>query len=333
LNQPIAARRPSIGRRVFKWSPAIALLVATTSQLALRAWRSWAAFWAGGLATKRLSGGRAGGGGIAAIGGLFFGRHERGLKALTELERASNVTEHVVRSPLRERVASQLKDAKMVLQLDQVRMIAVTLADGDFDFTSADAAYRAAFTDFGIPIDQLAAADAARIVQQQAIREELADALTSWSIVRKRMRSGSRPGGSGLLEIARQADPDFWRNQLRQAFESPGLTHDELTELAIAAPEDELSPSTLLLLIQACSARHITDSRVQTKLRQVQRLHSSDFWINFALARFFEHRAAATGRVRSVLHGSFEPAARCGGCSQQPGRDVAETRQAAGSDR
>src|SRR5205085_10838579 len=77
-------------------------------------------------------------------------------------------------------------------------------------------------------------------------------------------------------------------NRLRLAFNSPGLSNDELTELVATTRMEQLPPSTLFLLVQVVSNQRISDERVQAKLREVQRLNAGDFWLNFGLARFFE---------------------------------------------
>jgi hypothetical protein len=115
--------------------------------------------------------------------------------------------------------------------------------------------------------------------------ETIADALTNWAIVA--IRRGD-PSGGNLLSMAATFDPDPWRNRLRQVFATRRLPPGELRELVLTAPIESLPPATLFLLVQAAAANPLSDAEVQSRLRQVQRLHADDFWINFALARFFE---------------------------------------------
>jgi serine/threonine-protein kinase len=90
------------------------------------------------------------------------------------------------------------------------------------------------------------------------------------------------------LAVARAADPDPWRNRLRDLFEQGPESRERLLELAAAAPVDDLPPSTLFLLAQAVSLVKISDDRVTAVLRQAQRKYAGDFWINFMLAKYFE---------------------------------------------
>src|SRR5262249_41853076 len=79
----------------------------------------------------------------------------------------------------------------------------------------------------------------------------------------------------------RAADPDPWRNQLRDAMEAK--SPDVLKNFAAAAPIRELPPSTLVLLGDALGNRRAVAQAV-TLLRQAQLLYSGDFWINQRLA-------------------------------------------------
>jgi hypothetical protein len=67
------------------------------------------------------------------------------------------------------------------------------------------------------------------------------------------------------------------------------LTPSELSAIVQAAPLETLPASTLFLLVQAAAAaNHKADDGLVDRIRKIQRLHASDFWINFAAARFFE---------------------------------------------
>jgi Flp pilus assembly protein TadD len=122
----------------------------------------------------------------------------------------------------------------------------------------------------------------AAAVKNSAICEELAAGLTDWSIVRFNLGGVQDPLRIPLLAAAKLADPDEWRDRMRQSW-----TVHKLVEMATNAPLDELPATTLYMFIEACKHQGVNNELAQDKMRQIQRWHASDFWINHALAHFF----------------------------------------------
>jgi tetratricopeptide (TPR) repeat protein len=148
-----------------------------------------------------------------------------------------------------------------------------------------DAAYARAFADYGIDLTGLPVADVARRIQGRSIRADLARALDFWSFRRRRLGTVGAPDWKQLLEVAKAADPDDWRNQLRAA-----LQHDDrpaLQALAASADVHQLPPATLVLLGR--SLAEYLDAPVQAValLRRAQRQYPGDLWINDALGRLY----------------------------------------------
>jgi len=84
-----------------------------------------------------------------------------------------------------------------------------------------------------------------------------------------------------LLDLLAQADPDPFRGKLRAALTKADKT--ELAKLATANEVRELSPVLVVQLAHAlrrCGA----GTEAIALLRQAQRNHPDDFWINHALA-------------------------------------------------
>jgi serine/threonine protein kinase len=108
-----------------------------------------------------------------------------------------------------------------------------------------DPLFAAAFRDFGIDIDALPAAEAAARIGRSTVRPALVQALDEWAALR---RAGGDPDArwKKLVEVARRADGDAWRNQFRDA----SLRGDRpaLEQLAAAIPFREVPPATLWLL-------------------------------------------------------------------------------------
>ncbi len=95
--------------------------------------------------------------------------------------------------------------------------------EDDPDWSATDAAYAAAFREAGIDVAALPPAEAgARInARPAAVAVVLASALDDWAVVRRDKRR-DRPGADRLSQAARVADPDPWRNRLRDALDAAG---------------------------------------------------------------------------------------------------------------
>src|SRR5262249_53791449 len=103
-----------------------------------------------------------------------------------------------------------------------------------------------AFGDFGIDIDALEPAEAGARIGGRISREALVRALDEWAALRRRARGDKDAGWKKLVEIARQADPDDWRNRFREA--SLSRNRQALEKLAAAVPFRDVPPATLWLL-------------------------------------------------------------------------------------
>ena len=93
-------------------------------------------------------------------------------------------------------------------------------------------------------------------------------------------------GAARLSEAARVADPDPWRNELRDALDQAdkAVRLARLQSQAKTAKFDELGPISLQLLGAALNADGDT-TRAEEVLRKAQRLHPGDVWVNYELAR------------------------------------------------
>jgi serine/threonine protein kinase/regulator of sirC expression with transglutaminase-like and TPR domain len=146
-----------------------------------------------------------------------------------------------------------------------------------------DAEFARAFREFGIDTDSLEPAEAAARITGRSIGRELAKTLDQWAALRRRARGSNDPSWKKLVEIARQADPDIWRNRCRQA-----LLHGDrqgLEQLADSAPIHQVPPATLWLLgtdLMELGAR----DKAMALLRKAQQEYPDDLWINDALGWF-----------------------------------------------
>ncbi len=190
------------------------------------------------------------------------------------------------------------KDRAMVARLEAIRLGKAEVKNGRFDLEQADRAYAAAFRGYGLDVEKLAPKRAAAAVKGKAIRVELAAALDDWAILKT-----AGAGRQRLLALARAIDPDPWRNRLRETLEK--VDAKALKRLAADAELKKQPPSTVVLLADALAAAGARDEAVAV-LRQAQRLHPDDFWINLQLGTYLMPRqsqeAARYFRAALALH-------------------------------
>src|SRR5260370_156372 len=75
-----------------------------------------------------------------------------------------------------------------------------------------DAEYARAFQDCGIDWAELTTLEAAERIRAKSIRIQLTRALDVWSGMRRRAGNKNPPHWKRLLEVAKAADPDEWRD-------------------------------------------------------------------------------------------------------------------------
>jgi serine/threonine protein kinase/Flp pilus assembly protein TadD len=173
-----------------------------------------------------------------------------------------------------------LGDMQMLANLENVRARSTQNVAG-FDLKEEDSSNARAFREYGIDIDALDRDEAATRIRARSIRYELAVLLDSWSHVRRRLaQQDSKQFGKDwreLLEIARAADPDPWRDRFRKAV----LNDDRkaLVELATSAPISSLPVQTVDRLSDALMGMGVIEEAAAF-LKKGQRLHPQDYWIN-----------------------------------------------------
>jgi tetratricopeptide (TPR) repeat protein len=155
-----------------------------------------------------------------------------------------------------------------------------------------DAAFARAFREFGIDVDALAPAEAAARIARSSIHAVLIKALDEWGPRRREeasLRGATNPDWTKLIEIARLADPDPWRNRCREAV----LRRDRqaLEQLADTVPIPQVSPRTLWLLGVTLNEVGGLDKAV-TLLKRAQHQYPTDLWINERLGIFSLYRGA-----------------------------------------
>jgi tetratricopeptide (TPR) repeat protein len=173
--------------------------------------------------------------------------------------------------------------------LDKLVDIRSATAD-DLDGSATDASYADAFRAAGIDVLALPPGEAGLRIKARstAVATSLAAALDDWATLRRGRRK-DLTGANRLTTVAREADPDPWRNQLREVLEKH--RREQLTgalhRLAQSAGFGD-SPALSLTLL-GTALRGVGDVQLaETVLRQGQRRYPRDVWLNYELAQCLE---------------------------------------------
>jgi tetratricopeptide (TPR) repeat protein len=183
--------------------------------------------------------------------------------------------------------------------LDKLIDIRLAKTD-DRDGSATDANYAAAFRDAGLDVMGRPPAELGAETKSRpaGFSVALAAALDDWAAVRRNDRR-DRAGAQRLAKAARAADPDPWRGGLRDALDSSKGEQrlDALRGLARSAKIDELPAVSLDLLGSAL--RDSGDPQLaESVLRQAQRRHPGDVWLNYNLAWCWEKLARWEEAIR-----------------------------------
>jgi eukaryotic-like serine/threonine-protein kinase len=207
-------------------------------------------------------------------------------EALSAAKRAEGLLAGGRSDELRERVREVRKGLDMVQRLEETSLIYSEIKQDEFDYGGADRAYANAFAEFGIDFARLLPSEAAaRIRARPGIAVALLAALDEWEFIRqsrvfqnqKRRSTVNIP----LAEVIQTADLDPWRRHVREAVKRQDAK--ALAALAASPTIMDQPPTSLRLLGQALG-EHVSKAAEIALLRQAQRKHRGDFWINEYLA-------------------------------------------------
>jgi Flp pilus assembly protein TadD len=180
------------------------------------------------------------------------------------------------------RLATEEKrDRQLLDQLAEVR----TQKEDQFGKSQSDFAYAKVFQDYGVDVDGLSATAVAERLGKKApaFVLEVAAALDDWAMERRRLK---RPAAEWqrLVAVARALDKDPWRDALRALdYAHVSKERDQLRELVSTAKVADLPTASVLLLGRALTAAGENELAIKL-LREAQRLHPGDVWLNYELA-------------------------------------------------
>jgi serine/threonine protein kinase/tetratricopeptide (TPR) repeat protein len=278
-DEPIRARRPSWLQVARKWGRGhqAAVRAASVLLLVLVAFGFGFALWWVRQQAEAEAEARA-----AVQEAVRRQQDEKWEAALSAVRRAQGVLRNFGADPaLRQQVSQLARDVEMAQRLEEARLQGAAVKDGHFDHAGCVAAYAAAFAWYGLDPEHGDIDEVADSIRSSSVRANLVAALDYWAGL-KRLTKGE--DWKHLLAVVRAADPDEWRNRLRDAWErgdSKGIN-----DLLASANVDELWPATLgLLRLSSDQSANVSREQAVALLRRVQQRHPADFWINHDLAR------------------------------------------------
>jgi tetratricopeptide (TPR) repeat protein/tRNA A-37 threonylcarbamoyl transferase component Bud32 len=223
-----------------------------------------------------------------------FQERERWPEALQALERAEGRLTGLGSAQLRDQIVRERENVALVRELDEAGLQAATIQGQDFDYAGADRAYAAAFAGHDLDLLALPPEEAAGLLKARSIRARLVTALDDWADVKDHL-----PGRDGqpLREIARLADIDPWRQQVREPAVRNHLA--ELERLAQTPSALEQPPATVVLVTRLLN-KHKRSGEAERLLRQAQERHPDDFWLNFDLANLLLLDKKPAGSAQAV---------------------------------
>jgi tetratricopeptide (TPR) repeat protein/tRNA A-37 threonylcarbamoyl transferase component Bud32 len=216
-------------------------------------------------------------------------------EALALVERAEKLLATAGREDRPPRLLALQKDFAMAKRLEEIYGQGGSSEAEFYAGREQDERFARAFQEFGIDLEALPPAEAAELIVATSIPRALVQALDQWAGMRKRARGNEAYAASStsffqdpfwkkLVEVARRADPDAWRNRVREAL----LERDRpaLEKLAEAVPLREVPPATAFLLGFALKDLGNLD-KAMAVLREAHRHHPDDFWLNDTLGGFY----------------------------------------------
>jgi tetratricopeptide (TPR) repeat protein len=185
-------------------------------------------------------------------------------------------------------------------RLEMIREDRSSITGARFNHARAAHEYLSAFQETGLVPHPGREKELAAKIRQSPIHEQLLAALDDWAGVA--WQEGKQDQQERILHVARLADHDHWRDQLRDpAIWSNAKLLQKLADKALAEPDTlkRLSPQMLDLLGTLLLGR----ADVEGWYRRALALHPADFWLNFDLGNALYERKPqqAEGFFRAAL--------------------------------
>jgi serine/threonine-protein kinase len=214
------------------------------------------------------------------------------------LQRAKDRLGEFVPTELRDRLRAAFENLEQATRLESIRLSRVVIVQGRQNRAQSDRHYAEEFRAAGLAaVGDDPAAVAARLTASP-VKRELVAALDDWAVC-----TDDVPRRTWLMDVARKADPDPWRDRVRDPDPKAWKNRARLAELASGAP---LGQGSVHLLVALGSRLQDDggDRDAVAFLRRVQRAHPADFFANYMLACALKETGdagAAVGHFRAAL--------------------------------
>jgi eukaryotic-like serine/threonine-protein kinase len=177
-------------------------------------------------------------------------------------------------------------------QIETIRMSRCVAVDSHANRTESDRQYEKAFRSAGLNVFEKDPTVVAEQINRSPARDDIIAALDDWTICADEKSRRDR-----LLAVARQADPDPWRDRVRDGatFSNPA----ELKELARNAPTQAQSVQLLVVLGERLS--RVDRTAAIPFLTRVQFEHPEDFYANYWLGTLLNGQGASIGFLRAAM--------------------------------
>jgi serine/threonine-protein kinase len=286
-DRPILARPPGWGGRLWRWArrePAAAALVATAVALvALAVGGGW---WMerqqaeARAATARQEGRTWQAVEAALHQAAALQEQGRWPEVRAALKGAPSLLDASAPLDLRERLHQATANADMVAELEDIRLRTSERGAGRIkDAPTVDESYAEAFRAYRIDVAALEPSEAAARVRASAIRDTLLIFLHDW------LYSVSDGNRDRLRAVVEAADDNEWRRAVREAVAAKDGA--KLKSL-VSAPEALAQPPVVISGLGNALANGALGEEARTLLREAQRRHPGDFWINYQLGEFLQ---------------------------------------------
>ncbi len=212
---------------------------------------------------------------------------------LALLEQAGLQMSEAGSEDLEQRLTQARNELELTARLDAIRARKENYLSPKAAYKAADDAYAREFARAGLGQEGDDPRIVAERVRQSTVPAAWMAALNDWVLCAR-----SRPRVGWLLAVARQADPDPWRDRPRD----PARWNDrEALERLVAEKAAEDQPSQLLLAL--AGRTQTLGSRGAELLRRIQAQRPGDFWVNYSLGYQFllTEPGEAVGYYRAAL--------------------------------
>jgi serine/threonine protein kinase len=288
-DEPIRARRPTLFQRAAKWGRrhrpvVVAGVTVLLMALVLASYLGWVHH---GREMQRAATERAV---LMALEESDSWQAQRRLpEALSAARRAVGLLAGGdADDVLRQRVRGRVADLELLDKMQNARLERTAVpANWGYHFQHASGLplYEQAFREAGLDVEALPRGEVAERISASTVAADLAGVLDDWAWYRRGVKGDGDTGWKDLLWIARAAEPEAWRNGVRDALECRDLK--ALAALAASDKVFRLMPPTLYVLGDALLQGKGMYSQAEGMLREAQRRQPDDFWLNLNLLYFF----------------------------------------------